>query len=116
MSLSLFLRSMMSSIAPQEVVDRFHSETDRAGRLVLVQILEREVRRARLLDNAFDDSIDWRIVPALEARYFESDQIGMTRGKLRRPHLVIGAGGVAVLPYVADIERMRNNAGTHFVA
>jgi len=52
-------------------------------------------------------------VAALEAGDLEGDQVGMTCCKLRGPHLVIGAGGVAVLPNVADIQRMGDQAGAH---
>ena len=89
---------------------------DGAGGLVLVDILKREVRRARLGDGFFDGGIDGRIVAALEAGKLQSHQVGMARRKLRRPHFVIRAGGVAILPYVADIQRMRDQAGADLVA
>ena len=40
----------------------------------------------------------------------------MTSGELRRPHLVVGAGGVAILPDIADVERMGDESGAHLVA
>ena len=43
---------------------------------------------------------------ALKARHLERHQIRMPRRELRRPHLVVGAARVRVLPHVLDIERM----------
>jgi hypothetical protein len=104
------------TIAAQEVVDRLDADADRPGRLVLIQILEREVRSARLLDDAFDHAIDRRIVAALETRHLERNEIRMPRGELCRPHLMIGARRVAILPHVADIQRMRDESGAYLIA
>jgi hypothetical protein len=56
-----------------------------------------------MLDDAFDHSINRRIVSALETRNFQFDQIGVSRRKLRRPDLVVGAAGKRVLPGIANI-------------
>ncbi len=63
------------AITAQEIIDGFHANADRARRLVLVEILEAEVGRTRLLDDAFDHAVDRRVVSALEAGDFERDQI-----------------------------------------
>src|SRR5882757_9173566 len=55
------------------------------------------------------------VVSALEAGDLEGDQVRMTCGELCSPHLMIVAGGVAVLPDVADIQRMRNQASAHLL-
>src|SRR5437879_13864459 len=49
-------------IPAQEVVDRFHTNPDRTGWLVFVEVLETEVRGARLFDDAFDHPVDGRIM------------------------------------------------------
>jgi magnesium chelatase family protein len=51
----------------QEVMDRLDANPDRAGRLVFVDVLEREIRRPGALDDRFDSGVDRRVVPALEA-------------------------------------------------
>src|SRR5262252_7723538 len=79
------------SVPLEEVVDRLDANPDGARRLVLIQILEAEVRRAGPFDDAFDDAVDGRVVAALEARHFERHQVRMPRGELRGPDLVIGA-------------------------
>jgi len=55
-------------------------------------------------------------VAALEARDFQSHQVRMPRRKLRCPHLVVGAAGVRVLPGIADVQRVTDYPGAHFVA
>ena len=93
------------AITAQEIIDGLDANPDRAGRLVLVEILEAEIRRARLLDDAFDHAVDRRVVAALEAGNLQRHQIRMPRRELRRPHLVVGAAGVGILPGVGDVER-----------
>ena len=38
----------------------------------------------------------------------------MAGRKLRGPHFVVGTGGVAVLPDIGDVERMRDHSGADF--
>src|SRR5271156_4536674 len=71
------------AIPPQEIIDGLDANPDGAGGLVLVQILEAEIRRAGLLDNALNHAINGRIVSALETRNFKRNQIRMPRGKFR---------------------------------
>ena len=54
------------AIPPQEIVDRFHANPDGAGGLVFVEVFEGEIGRAGLLDDAFNDSVNGRVVAALE--------------------------------------------------
>jgi hypothetical protein len=70
-------------IAAEEVIDGLDANANRAGRLVLVEVLERKIRCARLFNDAFDNSVNGSIVTALEAGYFERDKIRMTGSKLR---------------------------------
>ena len=56
------------------------------------------------------------VVSALEAGDLEGDQVRMTCGELCSPHLMIGAGGVAVLPNIADVQRMCDDAGAYFLS
>src|SRR5271165_3141549 len=102
------------AVAAQEIVDGLDADPHRSGRLVLVQVLERKIRRVRFLDDALDHTINGRVVAALEVRDLHGHQVGMARGELGRPDLVIGAGGVAGLPYVSDIEWMLDHAGADF--
>src|SRR5580704_13154351 len=69
----LALLDDLFAVAAQEVIDGFHADTNRAGGFVFVQILEAEIRRARLLDDAFDNSVDRRVVAALKTRDFKRD-------------------------------------------
>ena len=89
--LGLALADDLLAITAQEIVDGFDADPDGAGRLVLVQILETEVRRAGLLDDAFDHAINRRVVPTLEAGDFQSHKIGMARCELGGPNFVVGA-------------------------
>src|SRR5262249_25854374 len=98
-------------IALQEVVNRLDADLDRAGRFVLVDVLEREVRRAGPLDDPFDR----RIVAALERRELERHEIWMPGGELRRPYLVVRAGRIAVLPDVLDLESMGESPAANLV-
>ena len=43
---------------------------------------------------------------AFEAGNFERDQTRMAGSKLRGPHLVVSAGRVAILPDIADVQRI----------
>ena len=83
------------AVALQEVADRLHANPDRAGRLVLVDILEAEVRRAGVLHDLFDHRVDRRVVAALEAGKLQRHQVGMPRDVLRGPHLAAGVLAVA---------------------
>src|SRR4029079_6998364 len=94
-------------VAFEEVVNRLDADFDRSTRLVLVDVLEREIRSARSLDDRLDGRVDRRIVAALETRELQSDQVGVARRELRRPHLLIRARGIAVLPDVLNIEWAR---------
>jgi hypothetical protein len=85
-------------IALQEVVNPLDADLDRARRLVLIDILEREVRRAGPLDDRFDHRVDRRIVPAFEAGQLQRDEVWMARRKPRGPDIVISGRLVAVLP------------------
>src|SRR5580700_4511507 len=89
--LGLALANDLFAITPQEIVDGFDADPDGAGRLVLVKILETEVRRAGLLDYTFHHTIDRRVVPTLETGDFQSHKIGMARCELGGPNFVIGA-------------------------
>src|SRR5918995_6717626 len=61
------------AVALEEVADRLDADLDRARRLVLVDVLEAEVRRARLLDDLLDGRVDGRIVAALERAELQRD-------------------------------------------
>src|SRR5580704_5139327 len=100
----LALANDLFAVAAQEVIDGLDANSDGAGGLVLVEILEAEVRSAGLLDDALDYAVDGRVVSALEAGDFERDEIRMARGELRGPDLVVGAARVRILPGVGDIE------------
>src|SRR5579883_137792 len=104
------------AIAPQEVIDRFHTNADRSGGLVFVQILETEIGRAGALDNSLDYAIDRRVVAAFKIGNFKRHQIGMPRGELRGPHFVIRAGGIGVFPNIGNIQRMLDHAGANLFA
>src|ERR1700733_3073233 len=64
---SFALANHFLPVSTEEVVDRLDSNANRAGWLVLVEILKAEVRCPRLLDDTFDDSINRSIVAAFEA-------------------------------------------------
>src|SRR5580692_2870128 len=64
--LGLALANNFLAIAAQEIVDGFHSNANRSRWLVFVEILKTERRSSGLLDDAFDHSVDRRVVPALE--------------------------------------------------
>src|SRR5262249_13835031 len=100
----------------QEVMDRFHAYPDRPARLVLVDVLEREIRGPGLLDNAFHDGVDRRIVTTLEARKLEGDEVRMPRRELCRPDFQVRVRGIAVLADVLDFERIADGAGADLVA
>src|SRR5579864_4470637 len=110
----LSLANDLFSITAQEVVDGFDTDLDRPGRFVFVQILKAKIRRPRLLDDAFDHTIDWRIVPALEAGDLERNQVRMARRELRSPNLVIGAARIRVLPGITNIQRTADHACANF--
>ena len=101
------------TIPAQKVVDGFDANADGAGRLVLVEILEREIRCAGSFDDAFDHPIDGGIMAAFETGDLKSDEVGVSGCELRSPHFVVGACGVAILPDVADVERMGDQAGAN---
>src|SRR5207248_3848345 len=94
----------------------FHTNSDRARRLVFIEILESKVRSSRILDDVLDDRVNRRVVTALEVRNLERDQVGMARGKLRSPDLVVRAGRVGVLPDVADVEGIFDHPSADFIA
>jgi hypothetical protein len=83
------------AVTAQEIIDGLDADFHRSGGLVLVEILETEIRRVRFLDDAFDDAVDGRVVAALEVGNLHGDQVGMARGELSGPDLVVGAGRVA---------------------
>jgi len=84
----------------QEMINGLHANAQRACGLVFVEVLEGEEGRARTLENPLDDVVDGRVVAALEAGELNGGEVGMACGKLGGPDLVIGGGGVAVLPHV----------------
>src|SRR5205085_3877726 len=100
----------------QEVIDCLHANSDGASRLVLVQVLEAEIRRARLLDDALNYAVDRRIVPALEAGQLQRYQVRMPGRKLCRPYLVIRAARIRILPRIRDIKRTADHTGSNFIA
>lgn len=102
------------AVPSQEIIDSFDSNSDRPGGLVLVEIFEAEIGRAGLLDDAFDDPIDWSIMPAFEAGNLKSHQVRMSRREFRRPYLVVGAARIRVLPGVRNIQRTYDDAGAYF--
>jgi hypothetical protein len=110
--LGLALADDFLAVAAQEIVDRLDSNPDRTGWLVLVEILEAEIRSARLFDDALDNALDRSIMPALEAGDFECDRIMMAHRKLGGPDFVVGAAGVGILPSVGDIERAADDTGS----
>src|SRR5580704_5529577 len=114
--LGLTLANDLLAIAAQEIVDGFHSNANRSRWLVFVEILKTEIRSSGLLDDAFDHSVDRRVVPALETGNFERHQIGVARSKFRRPDFVIRTARIGILPGIGNVERMAGNAGSHFLA
>ncbi len=98
-------------VALEKVADRLDSDPNRSCRFVLVDILKREVRRPRVLDDLLDNRVDRRIVPALKAREFERNQVGMARSELGGPDFLVGVLGVAVLPDIRDIEGILDKSG-----
>src|SRR5262249_13076228 len=104
------------AVAPQEVIDGFDPDAYGPGRLILIQILEAEVRRAGPLDDALDNAVNRRIVAALEARHLERHQVRMARREFGSPHLVVRVGGIRLLPPVVDLERMTDDSRPHFLA
>src|ERR1035437_5030014 len=102
------------AVALQEVTDSLHADADGTGGLVLVDVLEAEVRRPGVLDNLFDHRIDRRVVAALEAGKFQRDQIGVARHVFGGPDLAAGVFAVAVFPDVADGQGAGALAGYHF--
>src|SRR6516164_9268847 len=109
----LALADHFFAIATQKIIDGLDTNLDGAGGLILVEILEAEVRRAGLFYDALHYAIDGRVMSALETRDFESHEIGMPCCKFRGPDFVIGAAGVGILPRVGDIERARDNTGPY---
>src|SRR5882724_86147 len=89
--LGFALANDLFAVPAQEIINGFNTDPDGAGRFVFIEILETEIWRARLLDNTFDDAVDGCVVSAFEAGNFERHKIGMARGELRGPDLVIGA-------------------------
>src|ERR1017187_5945392 len=61
------------AVALQEVADGLHADADGAGGLVLVDVLEAEVRRSGVLDDLFHHRINRRVVAALEAGKLQRD-------------------------------------------
>jgi len=92
------------AVAAQEVIDRFDADANKACGLVLIEILGREVRISGILDDPLDDSINRSVVTALETRNFKGDKVRMPRGELGCPYFVVGAGGISILPEIADVE------------
>src|SRR5262249_48678508 len=80
------------AVTAQEVVDGLNPDAYRSGRLILVQILETEVRCAGSLDNALDHAVNRRVVAAFEARHLERYQVRMARREFGGPHFVVRAG------------------------
>ena len=69
-----------------------------------------------MLDDAFDDSVDGSVVATFEAGDLECDKVGMTRSKFCGPYLMVGAGGVTILPDVADVQRMGDHSSANLIA
>src|ERR1019366_4521326 len=86
--------------------DGFDTDLDGSRGLIFVEVLEGKIGRTRVLDDVLDHAVDRRVVSALEVAHLQRYQVGMTRRELRRPNLLVGAGGVGVLPHVANIERV----------
>ena len=82
------------TITAQEIIDGFNPDPDRAGRFVFIEIFKTEIRRAGLLDNAFDDAVDRCVVSAFEAGDFERNEIRMPGREFRGPDFVISAAGI----------------------
>ena len=104
--LLLLVAHHVFAVALQEVADGLDADLDRAGGLVLVDILEAEVRRAGVLHDLFDHRVDRRVVAALEAGKLQRHQVRMPRDILRGPDLAAGVFAVGVLPDIVDGERM----------
>src|SRR5678816_1496891 len=115
-ALAPLVAELVFAVALEEITDGLDADLDRAGGAILIQILERIVRRARVLDDLFDHTVDGRVVTALEVGNLERHQVGMTRGVLGGPHLARRVLAVRILPYVADVHRARDVTRAHFVA
>ena len=94
----LLVADHVFAVALEEVADGLDADLDRAGRLVFVDILEAEVRRAGVLHNFLDHRVNRRVVAALEARELQRHQVGMPRDILGGPDLAAGVLAVRVLP------------------
>src|SRR5215469_4005531 len=114
--LRLALTDDLFAITAQEIVDGFHANLDGAGRFVLVKILKTEVRRTGPFDDPFDHAVNRRVVSTLEAGNLEGHEIGMPRGELGGPHLVVGAARVGVFPGIIDFQRARDHPGSDLFA
>src|ERR1035437_6542781 len=101
-------------VALQEVTDGLHADADGTGGLVLVDVLEAEVRRPGVLDDLFDHRINRRVVAALEAGKLQGNQVGVARHVLSGPDFAAGVFAVAVLPDVVDGQGSGALAGYHF--
>src|SRR6185312_6836113 len=64
------LPDQILAVTAQEIINRFDTNPDGPSRLVLIQVLERKIRRTRILDDVFDHRIDRRIMAALEIGNF----------------------------------------------
>ncbi len=53
---------------------------------------------------------------AFEARDFQRDKVRVPRGELRRPHFVVRAAGVRILPCIGDVEWASDHASADFLA
>ena len=62
------------AVALEEVADGFDADLDGTGGLVLVNVLEAEVRGAAAFDDLFDRRVDRGVVAAFEAGEFERDE------------------------------------------
>ena len=63
-------------VRSQKVVNGLDTDTDRAGCFVFIHVLETEVRSPGSFDNSFDDTVDWRVVAALELEILSATRFG----------------------------------------
>src|ERR1035437_5960625 len=110
----LLVAQHVFAVALQEVTDSLHADADGTGGLVLVDVLEAEVRRPGVLDDLFDHRINRRVVAALEAGKLQRDQVGVAGHVLGGPHLTAGVFAVTVLPDIVDGQGSGAFAGYHF--
>ena len=98
-------------VALQEIADGLDANLDRARGLIFIDVLKGKVGCAGLGHDLLDYGVDRGVVAALEAGELEGHQIRVPRRELRGPHFLRRILAVAVLPGVANVHGVLDEAG-----